>query len=187
MDRIKNYDRFMRDDHKFDENLYKKVIAVEPVVSWQDNNLRIEIPSEGITDENEDIAYADGDIKETKDGEKFFYAGNFYVHPQVRRHGVGEKLILKTVEELKNIGVRKIFGISRGGSMLKILARVFGEDNLVFYNNDEEPSGKTLRKSYKSAVYHTYVSVGVDISVLDEKVKDNNKRLISLPHKKYHR
>lgn len=118
----------------------KEILAFEPIVVQQSDFLRIALPG----------CLLSTRIDDSDPKKKVLWIQHFSVRPStLQGRGIGTRMFQILLEEARKLGIKVITGNIRTVGGLKTRARIFGEDNMTFFEkNDEWEKGERINKSY---------------------------------------
>ena len=77
-----------------------------------------------------------GELVNNPDGTKSFTFLSLHVKPEMRRQGIAGKLVSNLAGAALHYGITTFEGPVSSEHTLKIFDKLFGEDNIEYYNND---------------------------------------------------
>lgn len=144
--------------------IISRFYRVEPVVVWNWENLKINIPHLWSVEWNEYSTYLDWDIKESSDWTKYFHINNINVHPKIRWIRIANKLLDLMMKELMDKDIKVVFWILRNTDVLKTFWRFFGKEYLVFHNKWEFERNNVVADMNYDKAESMWVDIYVSIS-----------------------
>lgn len=118
---------------KSPEQMLEDIQAARPVVEWvtyvpdKQYGAKVSLPHE---------CFIGGNINYLDENKAQLYIDMFQVNEKIQKGGVGTRLLKSFVAEGKDYGATELYGHITSDSALKTRARVFGLENLEFYNHN---------------------------------------------------
>ncbi len=142
--------------------LIEEVAKARPKASWktyvpdQQYGVVITLPHEN---------FISGTLIDKNNSERQIYIDMFQVPDELQKQGIGTRLLKLLVAEAKYYDADTLGGHITGDSALKTTAKVFGKENLQFYNH---VTGKKLDQTYEQALKENPdVNIVVDLNKID--------------------
>ena len=117
----------------------------EPDINFSIDNIRETLSAPDIlgwfllNDNNKIVGYLLGNLKELPDGRYVYYISYFYIIKTLRNQGIGTKMLLSSINYVKNINVPFVMLISKINSSSYTLYNKIGfiRDPIIKLNNSK--------------------------------------------------
>ena len=116
-----------------------------------------------------------GQIYDTDKGKEMNVLG-FEVNQKLRNHGIGSRLLRILTAEAVGLGVATLKGSPMTEAALRTRGRVFGRENIIFLDENNEPLGISFEEAVERINEDNYIlnegkqlSFKVDLRTIDTK------------------
>ncbi|NBW29584.1 GNAT family N-acetyltransferase [bacterium] len=93
-----------------------------------------------------------GELVDNSDGTKSFTYLSLHVKPEMRRNGIASELVSSLAAAAIHYGANTFEGSVSSEHTLKIFAKLFGEDNIEYYDYDNENNRVYLPMTNEQAI-----------------------------------